>query len=1717
MGYLTNDDQWLRLARSNRVRTPGVETTTDTVIPEVTPEVTPDAGLVGGVLGAGGAAALIPFLTSFGSHITLKPRDNHTIDAEWEVPDTAKAAAIENGGRYPQLRICDVTDIDDLDRQPPHSIQKYDWDESTQQQQFPNLESERTYLVEIGYATNDDQWLRLARSNRVRTPGVETTPDTVTPEVTPDVGLVGGMLGAGGAAALIPFLTTFGSHITLKLRDNHTADAEFVVPDTAKAAAIENGGRYPQLRICDVTDIDDLDRQPPHSVQKYDWDESTQQQQFPNLESDRIYLVEIGYVTSDDQWLRLARSNRVRTPGVETTTDTVTPKVTPEVTPDVGLVGEVLGAGGAAALIPFLTTFGSHITLWLINDHTADSEWEVPDSAKAAAIENGGRYPQLRICDVTDIDDLDAQPPHSIQKYDWDESSQQQQFPNLESHRIYLVEIGYATEDDQWLRLARSNRVCTPGVETTTDTVTPKVQPDAAIVPGLAGVGGLAAALIPYLTAFGSHITLKHRDNHTADAEWEVPTNAKSAAIEHGGQYPQLRICDVTDIDNLDRHPPHSLQKYDWDEFTQHQQFHNLKSDHTYLVEIGYLTEENQWLRLARSNRVRMPGVETTPDAVTPEAGVVLGLGAGGATLIPVLTDLGSQITLTLRDNQTADARWHIPDAAQTAARVRGGQQMQLRIYDVTDVDNLETHSPNRVRRYDCEESIQERRVPIIDSSCEYLAEIGYISDEGQWFMLARSNRVRINTGAQGLHPATDTDTPSPIEEVATLPPLSSFPSHMILIPTGEGTVDVRWDISDEAKDVAKQRGGRQLQLRVYDVTNINGDEPGTTIVEQCDFDESTFDCQLELAGERDYLTEVGYVTDDSEWLSLGRSNSVRVPADSTRDEDATPRNLGLMGAGLMGAGGVAGSIPRRGSQTTSSVTLIPCDNEAANVYWEVPDAAAEDAQQRGGRQFQLYIYDVTDIPADSVATNSVQQFDFDVSLPHPELLHLEGNHDYFAEIGYLTDDGEWLMLARSYQVRIPTATTITPLEFTGKPNLDISIPDPGVVPTLDVNRCRVALIPCDNQAANVYWEVPDAAAEDAQQRGGRQFQLHLYDVTGVPADSMATNSVQQFDFNVSLPHPELLHLEGNHDYFAEIGYLTAEVEWLVLARSYRVRIPALTTPDLSDVELMPGVMVLPSLSSIPCRIVLTPGVEGTLDVEWEVPDEAKEVAKQHGADQFLLRAYDVTNTSVEVPASALIEECPIAESISSWQFEFESQREYLVEIGYLTEEGLWLLLARSNRLYVPVEETTDEEEVGSTAVAFTGVDAAEQPLSALSSTLSYITLSLGENELVDARWEVPEGAKAEAKQQGGQKFQLHVYEVTGIDFDTQSAHGVQRYNCNELIKQWQVPNLNINCEYIIEIGYVTDTDDWLLLARSNRIRVPATSGMISDVTGVSPQVAIAACITLTLSDSQSIDAHWELPRAARVAAQAQGGQKFQLRIYEVTGVDLETPLLQNLRRYNCHELIQQLQIPNLEADCDYLAEIGYVTDDEQWLMLARSNSVRISGSALIDQTTLGTTGATISTVSESVRQGSIPTVMTTPQAVRTGNCAIQHLTVHSRHNCHLLDDQRMKQLQDTAVSHPLEPGIYVVRIKSGAFGYGSELFPTGEPMVVFWIYGGTVINKKTRVPVGATWSTLNGYHDSLTLEVRETSTLCAFFFDSYLEDNQGEVTISVVRLYDAD
>jgi hypothetical protein len=151
--------------------------------------------------------------------------------------------------------------------------------------------------------------------------------------------------------------------------------------------------------------------------------------------------------------------------------------------------------------------------------------------------------------------------------------------------------------------------------------------------------------------------------------------------------------------------------------------------------------------------------------------------------------------------------------------------------------------------------------------------------------------------------------------------------------------------------------------------------------------------------------------------------------------------------------------------------------------------------------------------------------------------------------------------------------------------------------------------------------------------------------------------------------------------------------------------------------------------------------------------------------------------------------------------------------------------------------------------------------------------------------------------------------------------------------------------------------------------------------------------------------------------------------------------------------------------------------------------------------------------VESSIDRDRPATPSATTQAL--SRCSIQNLIVHSRRNCYLLDADRIRQIQEqVSVTKTLEPGSYLVRIKDGTFGYDAVgTGHTDEPLVVLWIQGGKVINKQTDVPVAATWSTLNGYADILTLDVLETTTLHALFFDTYLDDNEGELTLTIVKL----
>ncbi|MEA5506934.1 DUF4912 domain-containing protein [Halotia wernerae UHCC 0503] len=102
-----------------------------------------------------------------------------------------------------------------------------------------------------------------------------------------------------------------------------------------------------------------------------------------------------------------------------------------------------------------------------------------------------------------------------------------------------------------------------------------------------------------------------------------------------------------------------------------------------------------------------------------------------------------SRIVLLPRDPQWAYTYWDVPNEHKEELRRQGGQQLALRIYDVTDID-LDHQSPHSIQEYPSDELAREWYIPIPVSDRDYVIDIGYRAADGRWLVLARSARVHI-------------------------------------------------------------------------------------------------------------------------------------------------------------------------------------------------------------------------------------------------------------------------------------------------------------------------------------------------------------------------------------------------------------------------------------------------------------------------------------------------------------------------------------------------------------------------------------------------------------------------------------------------------------------------------------------------------------------------------------------------------------------------------------------------------------------------------------------------------------------------------------------------------------------------------------------------------------------------------------------------------------
>jgi phosphate transport system substrate-binding protein len=310
------------------------------------------------------------------SRIILTPRSAREAYVYWEVPEAHKLRLRkEEGGSKLSLRLYDVTGLE-FDRHPAHSIQEFECDESDRDLHFPVPQTDRDYLVELGYVTFQGRWVKLAQSNAVHI-AADGTPGTPRPASAPPLPMLPNFPGAETATetgikssfrdgmplvepvaptdslpanlaavdlnanldmadstqtleqsdfrelnsrltvpveAAAPKSRVKRSQIVLSPRSSHDADATWEVLEHHKEIAKQHGGQNFILRICDVTGVD-LESQAPHSIQQFNCEESDTSRTV-TVPDHGEYVAEIGYLAKNGRWLRIARSAPVYVPAV---------------------------------------------------------------------------------------------------------------------------------------------------------------------------------------------------------------------------------------------------------------------------------------------------------------------------------------------------------------------------------------------------------------------------------------------------------------------------------------------------------------------------------------------------------------------------------------------------------------------------------------------------------------------------------------------------------------------------------------------------------------------------------------------------------------------------------------------------------------------------------------------------------------------------------------------------------------------------------------------------------------------------------------------------------------------------------------------------------------------------------------------------------------------------------------------------------------------------------------------------------------------------------------------------------------------------------------------------------------------------------------------------------------------------------------------------------
>lgn len=446
----------------------------------------------------------------------------------------------------------------------------------------------------------------------------------------------------------------------------------------------------------------------------------------------------------------------------------------------------------------------------------------------------------------------------------------------------------------------------------------------------------------------------------------------------------------------------------------------------------------------------------------------------------------------------------------------------------------------------------------------------------------------------------TTTSASAPVATPVPLPVRRTSESRIILTPRNCQDAYAYWELPDEVIQDLQRLGGRNLKVRLYDVTDIDMDRQTPHSMKEFDCDQQARDIHIPIAVDnRDYIAELGYITNNNRWVEIARSSHVRVPA--CEPVGAIPL------ATAVAANSLVSDRPRI-TKDESRLILVPRDSKDVYAYWEVPEARKAELQQQGGRKLALRVYNTTGIDQQRLPGNNFRQFDCDESTPDLHIPIAEGDRHYAAELGYVTDDGRWLELTRSTPIKVPSTFSVdnaarpssnggtvfgrsnnvssvankvsgtiagSTAAATGMgaarsfwdrgqpyPNSNVLRPTTAPLHTTGgqpamKSDCRIILVPRNSQDAYAYWEISDEYKVDIRRQGGRRFVLRIHDVTNLDINNQLPHSTQEYVCDERDQDKHVAISMSDRDYIAEVGYYTDDNRWLSIIRSFHVHIPS--------------------------------------------------------------------------------------------------------------------------------------------------------------------------------------------------------------------------------------------------------------------------------------------------------------------------------------------------------------------------------------------------------------------------------------------------------------------------------------------------------------------------------------------------------------------------------